>query len=969
PDLISVSTSWRDPWDPTLGITLRKISATDNTTPIVTTVTKAANKEKTPKEVDAAPKVNILDFCEEHYEDILPVIMDKIHRDKRKKVHARLDFGESPKKNRRVREDSQNLSVGTLPARNRSRSIKRARESKFSLSRVSKSGTSGGGHWKSKSKRRKPTGEEDLADQPKRHVSKRRSDFQGQPKEGRGEITFPPLATSRGTEGPLVIEAKIGGHMIHRMYVDRGSSVVIHYEHCFNRIRPKIKSQMVLATTSLTGFSGETIWPLGQLRLLVIIGDAESTQAWMNFMIVRSLSPYNGIIERPEIKEIQAVPSTAHGMLKFSVDGGIATIRSTIFIPTECATVTMASKEIPKEVEVRHENFKVALHPNFSDQEVAIGGPSDMTGVPRSVAEHRLNIREGYSPVRQKNRGRDPERARAIQVEVQKLVEVGIMKEVYYHDWLSNPVMVKSMTMVESDEEKTAFHTIHGVYCYTKIPFGLKNAGATYQRLVDKAFNSQVGRNIEVYVDDLVIKSHTETEMLRDIDEMFCTELKTLFTQQAEHELLQTTRDFHSCKQEEGQSVRSTLEEELSLILSRVAEEEKERSFRSWWFSAIPRDGIFEIDLSNSYANNSSIYAISNKRIKLDLDSAFLWHCRLGYISKKRIDKLQHDGLLNSTDFRAFEKCVPCMSGKMEKKPYTHQVKRAKDLLGLIHIDHKHEVFETFKVFQKEVENQLGKTIKSLHSDRGGEHMSQEFLDPLKDYGIISHRTPSYTPQHNDVSERRNKTLLDMNVEFLENSLITQEVSGSLEDLKIIQEEDMHPSIDTSLNHKEDDLEIDEPQSDIILIRRSTRTRRPINQIDYEETFSPVADIRAIRILIAIAAYYDYEIWQMDVKISFLNGYLSEEVYMEQPEGYVNPKYPNWEAVWVRKFISGLGVVPTIEESISMYFDNTEAITIANESRITKDDNLAGPFTKALAFPQHSKDTRNIGMLPTSSLM
>ncbi|GJV08819.1 retrotransposon protein, putative, ty1-copia subclass [Tanacetum coccineum] len=62
---------------------------------------------------------------------------------------------------------------------------------------------------------------------------------------------------------------------------------------------------------------------------------------------------------------------------------------------------------------------------------------------------------------------------------------------------------------------------------------------------------------------------------------------------------------------------------------------------------------------------------------------------------------------------------------------------------------------------------------------------------------------------------------------------------------------------------------------------------------DYEETFSPVADIRAIRILIAIAAYYDYEIWQMDVKTAFLNGRLDEDIYMVQPEGYVNLKYPN----------------------------------------------------------------------------
>ncbi|GJW60546.1 reverse transcriptase domain-containing protein [Tanacetum coccineum] len=288
-------------------------------------------------------------------------------------------------------------------------------------------------------------------DQPKRHVSERRSNFQGkfkppppmvtpvekrssnkfcdfhndkghitdecrdQPKVGKKEVPAKDksLAIYMGAEGPFVIEAKIGGHMIHRMYVDGGSSTEVLYEHCFNRLGPEIKSQMVPTTTSLTGFSGETIWPLGQLRLLVTIGDAEhSTKAWMNFMIVRSLSPYNGIIGRPGIREIQAVPSTTHGMLKFSVDGGIVTIRSTILIPAECATVTTSSKEILKEAEVCHENFKVALHPNFPDQEVAIGGtlsakgqtklcsllkenldifawqPSDMTGVPRSVAEH-----------------------------------------------------------------------------------------------------------------------------------------------------------------------------------------------------------------------------------------------------------------------------------------------------------------------------------------------------------------------------------------------------------------------------------------------------------------------------------------------------------------------------------------------------------------------------------------------------
>ncbi|GJX02391.1 hypothetical protein Tco_0186304 [Tanacetum coccineum] len=94
------------------------MSAMANTTPIMTTVTKPTTKEKTPREADATPRVNIQDFCEEHYEDILPVIMDKIRRDKRKEVHARLDFEESPKK-RRIREGSQNSSARTLSARYR----------------------------------------------------------------------------------------------------------------------------------------------------------------------------------------------------------------------------------------------------------------------------------------------------------------------------------------------------------------------------------------------------------------------------------------------------------------------------------------------------------------------------------------------------------------------------------------------------------------------------------------------------------------------------------------------------------------------------------------------------------------------------------------------------------------------------------------------------------------------------------
>ncbi|GJT72222.1 reverse transcriptase domain-containing protein [Tanacetum coccineum] len=155
------------------------------------------------------------------------------------------------------------------------------------------------------------------------------------------EISFPSLGDDEGKEGPLIIEAEVRGHQVHHMCFDGGSSFEILYEHCFNRLRPEIRNQMIPATTSLVGFSGEIKWSLGQITLLVKIRDDEhSTSTWMDFMIVRSTSPYNGIIGRPGLRKIHAVPSTTHGMIKFPVTGGILTLRSSKIIPIECAMVS-----------------------------------------------------------------------------------------------------------------------------------------------------------------------------------------------------------------------------------------------------------------------------------------------------------------------------------------------------------------------------------------------------------------------------------------------------------------------------------------------------------------------------------------------------------------------------------------------------------------------------------------------------
>nr|GEX65383.1 beta glucosidase 46 [Tanacetum cinerariifolium] len=566
------------------------------------------------------------------------------------------------------------------------------------------------------------------------------------------------------------------------------------------------------------------------------------------------------------------------------------------------------------------------------------------------------------------------------------------------------------------------------------------------------------------------------------------------------------------------------------------------------YFSVVPRDGINEIDLSNSNTNDSSMYAVSNKRSKLNLDSSLLWHCRLRHISKKRIEKLQHDGLLTSTDIQSFEKCV--------------------SYLEIIQEEDTHPSENT-----------------SLHHDEGDQEIDKPQSDSIP---ICRSRRKPHAP------DRMCLYINDEEYELGDLNEPTNYRVALLDPESNKWLDAMNVEMQSMKDHEVWDL-VDLPPHARLVVKGFTQTYR----VDYGETFSPVADIRDIRIFIAIATYYDYEIWKIDVKTAFLNGHLSEEVYMVQPEGvksylgkcfaikdlgeaayilgikiyrdrsrwlfglcqstyndkilkrfymenskrrsipmqeklklskfqgastpaevkrmqnvpyayamgsimYVmrctcpdvafaknitsrfqhNPGEPHrtvvknilkylrntkdmffiyegdikrelmvscytdvgyltdvddlksqtgyvfvlnggdvdWksikqsifttsslkaeyiaaldaskEAVWVRKFISGLRIVPAIKEPIKMYCDNTRAITIANKSGITKgarhyrakvhylreviefgdvkkekvhtDENLDDPFTKALLFPKHSEHTKNIGMLPVGSLI
>ncbi|GKC83456.1 retrotransposon protein, putative, ty1-copia subclass, partial [Tanacetum coccineum] len=256
-----------------------------------------------------------------------------------------------------------------------------------------------------------------------------------------------------------------------------------------------------------------------------------------------------------------------------------------------------------------------------------------------------------------------------------------------------------------------------------------------------------------------------------------------------------------------------------------------------FYFNAFPRDGIFEIDMHDHISNERSIYTCSNKKSKHNLYSTFLWHCRLGHINKKRIAKPQHDGLLESIDDESFDVCVSCVScicGKMARKPFTHVSERVDDLLRIIHSD----VCGPFRTTSRE-----------------GANYYVTLTDDFSRYGYPKETMGYYFYYPHDLSSA--------------SSYDTQRKQWLFK-----KKTDMDGNIHTYKAH--------------LVAKGFTQTYR----VDYEETFSPVADIKTIRILIAIAAYYDYKIWKMDVKTAFLNGHLNEDVYMVQPERFVNPKHP-----------------------------------------------------------------------------
>ncbi|XP_071714619.1 uncharacterized protein [Rutidosis leptorrhynchoides] len=136
--------------------------------------------------------------------------------------------------------------------------------------------------------------------------------------------------------------------MVMKVHVDTGSSVDVMYEKCFSKLLANIQALMKPTAVSLAGFSGESTWPVGQLELqMELVDDCDESlrrQALLNLYIMRNQLRFNMILGRTALYLFGAIPSTIHGMVKFSTNKGIGTLTSAEVEP--CCAMIMASENM-----------------------------------------------------------------------------------------------------------------------------------------------------------------------------------------------------------------------------------------------------------------------------------------------------------------------------------------------------------------------------------------------------------------------------------------------------------------------------------------------------------------------------------------------------------------------------------------------------------------------------------------------
>ncbi|GKU91005.1 hypothetical protein SLEP1_g4936 [Rubroshorea leprosula] len=376
-------------------------------------------------------------------------------------------------------------------------------------------------------------------------------------------ITFSPADYKRA-EGepdimmphadPFVAMVHIGNHNVNKVFIDTGSSPDILYWSCFQKMQLNPGS-LQKYERPIYGFDNQPVPVEGIITLPIYVGsEPRFRMASVTFLVVKMESAFNAILGRATLCELKAVISQPHLCMKFPTPQGVGVLKGNQKMARACYQDTFKKVELtaaPTSAEGRKPT-------QLGQQTVKIG--TKLTEEERAELLEFLRVNQNMFAWTTNEMPGISKQA-AIDEEIQKLLQAGFIRRVEYSEWVSNPILVKKpngkwrmcidftnlneacpkdphplpnveklveraaghermsfldasssyhqVQLLLDDQEKTAFYAGDAIYCYVMMPFGLKNAGATYQKLVQIIFKLQIGRNIEVYVDDMIVTSCT----------------------------------------------------------------------------------------------------------------------------------------------------------------------------------------------------------------------------------------------------------------------------------------------------------------------------------------------------------------------------------------------------------------------------------------------------------------------------